>query len=117
MKFIITNDQNLNEVKEELVIVIDVLRAFTTACFAINNNPKDYIVKQNYEFGKTIKFFWTGLSGNLPHLISIVPVLKKLSKQYAITIILVCSETIIIEGVEVKHYKWQKESFFPSPFP
>ncbi|OGH45158.1 MAG: hypothetical protein A3G66_02545 [Candidatus Levybacteria bacterium RIFCSPLOWO2_12_FULL_39_17] len=44
MKFIITNDQNLKKAQEELVIVIDVLRAFTTACYAMNNNPKDYIV-------------------------------------------------------------------------
>ena len=41
MKFIITNDQNLKKAQEELVIVIDVLRAFTTACYAMNNNPKD----------------------------------------------------------------------------
>lgn len=44
MKFIITDNQNLKKAKEELVIVIDVLRAFTTACYAINNNPKNYIV-------------------------------------------------------------------------
>jgi len=55
MKFIITNDQNLNEVKEELVIVIDVLRAFTTACFAINNNPKDYIVVRNLNLAYKLK--------------------------------------------------------------
>lgn len=44
MKFVIVNDQNLIKAKDELVVVIDVLRAFTTACFAMNNNPRDYII-------------------------------------------------------------------------
>jgi 2-phosphosulfolactate phosphatase len=44
MKFIVANDQNLDKAKDELVVVIDVLRAFTTACYAMNNNPKDYVI-------------------------------------------------------------------------
>jgi len=44
MKFIVANDQNLDKAKDELVVVIDVLRAFTTACYAMSNNPKDYII-------------------------------------------------------------------------
>lgn len=44
MEFIITDDKNLHKSRNELVIAIDVLRAFTTACYAINNNPKDYII-------------------------------------------------------------------------
>lgn len=55
MKFIITNDQNLDKAKEELVIVIDVLRAFTTACYAINNHPKDYIVAQDIDLAYKLK--------------------------------------------------------------
>jgi len=44
MEFIITNDQNLHQVKDELVVVIDVLRAFTTACYIMNNNLRGYII-------------------------------------------------------------------------
>ena len=44
MQFIITNDRNIHQAKDELVVVIDVLRAFTAACYAMNNNPKDYII-------------------------------------------------------------------------
>ena len=56
MEFIITNDQNIHQAKDELVVVIDVLRAFTTACYVMNNNPKDYIIvsdlSQAYELKK-----------------------------------------------------------------
>lgn len=55
MQFVITNDRNLNKAKEELVVVIDVLRAFTTACYAINNNPKDYIVVRNLTLAYKLK--------------------------------------------------------------
>jgi len=56
MKFIITDDQNIHQAKDKLVVVIDVLRAFTTACYVMNNNPKDYIIvsdlSQAYELKK-----------------------------------------------------------------
>src|SRR3989344_4279920 len=55
MKFIITNDQNLDKAKDELVVVIDVLRAFTTACFAMNNNPKDYIIVSNIDSARKLR--------------------------------------------------------------
>ncbi|MDP2585848.1 MAG: 2-phosphosulfolactate phosphatase [Candidatus Levybacteria bacterium] len=55
MRFIITNDKNLDKAKEELVIVIDVLRAFTTACYAINNNPKDYIIVSDIDSAHKLK--------------------------------------------------------------
>lgn len=44
MRFIITDDQNLDKAKDEVIVVIDVLRAFTTACYIMDNNPKDYII-------------------------------------------------------------------------
>ena len=55
MKFIITNDQSLHEAKDELVVVIDVLRAFTTACYVMNTNPKDYIVLDSPGFARKLK--------------------------------------------------------------
>jgi len=55
MKIIITNDQNLDKGKRELIIVIDVLRAFTTACYVINNNPKDYIIVSDLDSAYTLK--------------------------------------------------------------
>jgi 2-phosphosulfolactate phosphatase len=55
MEFIITNDQNLHKTKDELVVVIDVLRAFTTACYAMNNNPKDYIVTDDISLAYKMK--------------------------------------------------------------
>jgi len=55
MKFIITNDQSLHKAKEELVVVIDVLRAFTTACYAMSNNPKDYIVVRDLDLAYRLK--------------------------------------------------------------
>ncbi|MDO8657631.1 MAG: 2-phosphosulfolactate phosphatase [Candidatus Levybacteria bacterium] len=55
MTFIITNDQNLDKAKDELVVVIDVLRAFTTACFAMNNNTRDYIIVSNIDSARKLK--------------------------------------------------------------
>lgn len=55
MEVIISNDQNLDKAKEELVVVIDVLRAFTTACYAINNNPRDYIVVEDLSLAYKLK--------------------------------------------------------------
>jgi len=55
MNFIITNDQNLDKAKEGLVVVIDVLRAFTTACYAINNNPKDCIIVPDIDTAYKLK--------------------------------------------------------------
>ncbi len=55
MEFIITNDQNLSKIKDELIVVIDVLRAFTTACYAISNNPKDYIIVPDIDSAYKLK--------------------------------------------------------------
>jgi 2-phosphosulfolactate phosphatase len=55
MNIDIVNDQNLHKVKNELVVVIDVLRAFTTACYAMNNNPKDYIVVGHLSSARKLK--------------------------------------------------------------
>lgn len=55
MNLIITNDQNLDKAKDELVVVIDVLRAFTTACYAMSNNPKDYIVVSDINLAHKLK--------------------------------------------------------------
>jgi 2-phosphosulfolactate phosphatase len=55
MKLIITDDQNLSKVKEELIVVIDVLRAFTTACYAIKSNPKDYIIVPDIDSAYKLK--------------------------------------------------------------
>ena len=55
MEFVITDDQNLHKAKEELVVVIDVLRAFTTACYAINSNPEDYIVVDDLDLAYRLK--------------------------------------------------------------
>lgn len=55
MEFVITNDQNLHEAKGGLVVVIDVLRAFTTACYAMNSKPKDYIVVSEIETAHKLK--------------------------------------------------------------
>jgi 2-phosphosulfolactate phosphatase len=55
MEFVITDDQSLHKAKDELVVVIDVLRAFTTACYAMNNNPKDYIVLDDIELAHKLK--------------------------------------------------------------
>lgn len=55
MKFIITNDRNLQDAKNELIVVIDVLRAFTTACYAMNNGPKDYVVIKDVELALKLK--------------------------------------------------------------
>lgn len=55
MKLILANDQNLDKGKEELIIVIDVLRAFTTACYVINNNPTDYIIVPDLNSAYSLK--------------------------------------------------------------
>ena len=55
MEFVITDDQNLHKAKEELVVVIDVLRAFTTACYVINNSPKDYMVVDDLDLAYRLK--------------------------------------------------------------
>lgn len=55
MNFIITNDQNLDKAKNELVVVIDVLRAFTTACYIVDNNPKDYIIVSDIDTAHKLK--------------------------------------------------------------
>jgi 2-phosphosulfolactate phosphatase len=55
MRFIITNDQGLDKAKEELIVVIDVLRAFTTACYIIDNNPKDYIIVPDIDTAHKLK--------------------------------------------------------------
>jgi len=55
MRLIITDDQNLHKSKEELIIVIDVLRAFTTACYAMNNIPKDYIIVPDIDSAHKLK--------------------------------------------------------------
>jgi 2-phosphosulfolactate phosphatase len=55
MNIDIVNDQNLHKAKNELVVVIDVLRAFTTACYAMNNNPKDYIVVGHLSSARKLK--------------------------------------------------------------
>jgi 2-phosphosulfolactate phosphatase len=55
MEFVITDDQNLHKAKNELVVVIDVLRAFTTACYAMNNKPKDYLVVGNLDLAYRLK--------------------------------------------------------------
>lgn len=68
--------------------------------------------KIDYEIHNEIKLFWTGLPGNLIHIKSLSSVLQKLAKQYNITLLLVCAETIHIEGVKVSQHKWQKENFF-----
>jgi 2-phosphosulfolactate phosphatase len=54
MKLIITSDQNLHEAKE-LVVVIDVYRAFTTTCYAMNSGPKDYIVVDDLNLAYELK--------------------------------------------------------------
>lgn len=54
MKIIITDDKNLNKTRG-LVVVIDVLRAFTTACYVVNNNPKDYIVVRDLKLAYKLK--------------------------------------------------------------
>jgi 2-phosphosulfolactate phosphatase len=55
MKFVITDDQNLDKTKDELVVVIDVLRAFTTACYAMSNNPRDYIIVGDVDLAFDLK--------------------------------------------------------------
>jgi 2-phosphosulfolactate phosphatase len=55
MKFIISDDKNLHESKEALVVVIDVIRAFTTACYAMENNPKDYIIVRSLDLARKLK--------------------------------------------------------------
>lgn len=55
MKFIIADEQGLEKVRDELVVVIDVLRAFTTACYIMNNSPKDYIIVRDLELAYKLK--------------------------------------------------------------
>lgn len=55
MNIIITNDQNLDKAKGELIVVIDVLRAFTTACYIMDNNPKDYIIVSDIDTAYKLK--------------------------------------------------------------
>lgn len=71
-----------------------------------------YIVKKDYKLKEEIRLFWTGLPGNIPHILSIAPVLQKLSQLYPISVVLVCAEGIKIEGVKIIQHKWQKETFF-----
>lgn len=80
--------------------------------FPIAVNTTDYIVKQDYCIEKEIKLFWTGLSGNLPQVLGLSAILQKLSKQYDISLVLVCSVSIQIDGVKVVHFKWQRDTFF-----
>jgi 2-phosphosulfolactate phosphatase len=55
MKLIIADDQNIEKTKEELVVVIDVLRAFTTACYVMKSNPKDYIIVPDIDSAHKLK--------------------------------------------------------------
>jgi 2-phosphosulfolactate phosphatase len=56
MRLIITDGKSLGSmVKNELIVVIDVLRAFTTACYAMNNNPKNYIVIRDLKLAYKLK--------------------------------------------------------------
>ena len=55
MKIIIINDRKLNKAKKKLIVVIDVLRAFTTACYAMSNNPNDYIVVPDLDSAYNLK--------------------------------------------------------------
>lgn len=54
MEFFITDNQNLKKMNG-LIVVIDVLRAFTTACYAANNNPKDYIIVDDLNLAYKLK--------------------------------------------------------------
>ncbi|MBU2632723.1 2-phosphosulfolactate phosphatase [Patescibacteria group bacterium] len=55
MKLLIADDLNIEKAKEELIIVIDVLRAFSAACYAMKSNPRDYIIVPDIDTAYKLK--------------------------------------------------------------
>lgn len=78
---------------------------------AVNINK--YKVKTCYDIKGTIKLIWTGYPDNmyneLPYLAKI---LKNITKDYPVELILVCRETMKIENVKVTQHLWEENTFF-----
>jgi len=73
---------------------------------------ENYKLKDNYEVGDSLKLVWTGYSDNLKNeVIPLKSVLQKLSKKYPIELMLICGETVEIEGVKISQQPWDENTF------
>lgn len=68
-----------------------------------------YKIKENYE-SKKIVICWIGLAYNLQYLLNLDNVLKTLAKKYYISLKVVSSKPLKIEGVNVVFKEWSYEN-------
>lgn len=69
------------------------------------------IPQKNYDFdNEKIIIGWVGGAVNLSHLRIVEPVLRKLSEKYNIELRIICSESIEMDGVDVKFVPWSLDT-------
>lgn len=69
------------------------------------------IPQKNYDFdNEKIIIGWVGGAVNLSHLRIVEPVLRKLSEEYNIELRIICSESIEMDGVDVKFVPWSLDT-------
>ena len=75
-------------------------------------NVKKYKIKTDYTIRGKARLFWTGLPHNLTYLERFLPVLKEISAEYPLVLVLACQQSIVFEGLEIEHHPWSEETFF-----
>ena len=80
--------------------------------FPLALDPTSYMVKKNYSLNNPIKIIWSGSYENAKKIKKIFPVLKHLSDNYSIELILICPEKPILGNIKTKHYQWDANTFF-----
>ena len=68
--------------------------------------------KKDYFLSTPIKLIWSGSAQNAEKIQKILPVLKNISNEYSIELILICPEKSILDDITVKHYQWNANTFY-----
>ncbi len=75
-------------------------------------NLHHYQVKTSYTIEGNARLFWTGLPHNLPYIERYLPILREVSEQIPLTLVLVCQKPLLCEGLEVEYHPWEASTFF-----
>jgi len=67
-------------------------------------------VQRHEEDLKTVSIGWIGGKGNLHHLAKLAPVLQRLSRDFALKLVILSDDSLDVDGVDVVHIPWRLET-------
>jgi glycosyltransferase involved in cell wall biosynthesis len=102
-KVTVTNDFLLSNFKK-------YRKALYTWKIAVNTNL--YVPKVDYSIKNELRILWTGLFHNKIHLINHLPILEEINRIIPVRLIVICSQPISHETLNIENYSWEKNTFF-----